>query len=231
VLNYGERDRLDSVVTETFWSGVDPSHRETEVRHYDGEGRLARKETTGIDVGRNGPASRYTVSIERDARGRPIKISEQHALNTAEYTVFYDDATGHVALVMGPLDRTELEFDESGRVARESFAQIDAQASWSSYAYDSQGFISHECEHLSAEDTCTPAVANVTVELARAVGGTPIELVKTSHGSTSTSTTTIRYTTAGNSVGLEQLHDGTPIPLHFVMDYYGRGEIDGVTEH
>jgi hypothetical protein len=178
-LSYGERDRLDSIVTETFWS-VDPYSRETEVRRFDGEGRLARKEVAYETIGRNEPISTRTVDIERDALGRPVEIVEKGPSPTVESTVSYDDVTGHIAAVTDSRSRHEMTFDGSGRIAREAVTPFDAQdtATWSSYAYDSQGFVSSACEYRRSEEDCDPSTATVTFTLTRDTEGTPTELVK-----------------------------------------------------
>jgi hypothetical protein len=231
-LTYGARGRLERVVTDTFW-GADPSWRETENRRYDLHGRLVRKEVTTESIGRNEPASVRTVSIERDVRGRQVRIIEQNANGNDEFAISYDDATGHVSSVTGPLDLLEMTFDDSRRIATESTTPHYAKGlspSWSSYGYDPQGFISYAsityaCEGLP---TCTPSRANVTYALSRNDDGTPSELVKSRQDALFTNTTTIAYTNAATSVGFQQLHEDRAVPLAFVRDLYGRGEIDGV---
>jgi hypothetical protein len=72
---------------------------------------------------------------------------------------------------------------------------------------------------------------NLTFALTRDAGGTPIELVRTSGGSSLPTTTTIRYTSAATSIGFQQLRDGHALPSGFVLGFYGRGEIDQGTAH
>lgn len=231
-LSYGAHERLETVVTETFW-GADPFSTETEVRRYDAEGRLAGIEVTGELVGRNEPTEGHTVTIDRDGSGRRARVVEQGPHATTEFTVSYD-ATGHIAAVAGPVSRLDMTFDETGRLTRESTTRLsglDTSTSWSVYAYDSQGFISHACEFQDSADGCSPSNATLVFALTRDADGTPLELVKTSAGSSLSNTTTIRYTSASTSMGFQQLRDGHAVPSGFVMAFYGRGEIDEGKAH